>query len=211
MNDTCKRVDAAVSEWEQGRASDSQSLFFIINHSRTCARCGRNHGALIPLIRRDAGEHSELAPVPEPLSPAFTEIVMRRATRVRVHHFPGSTVHALRWVLPLAGCVALLLGVGAFVVQARVRSQEAIVMVRFTLDAPAASRVSIAGDWNDWHPQELNLKTGANGVWEIAVPLRAGAVYTYDFLIDGQKWIPDPHSESQIDDGFGGLNSVLRL
>lgn len=211
MNDTCKRVDAAVSEWEQGRASDSQSLFFIINHSRTCARCGRNHGALIPLIRRDAGERSELAPVVEPLSPAFTDSVMRRATRVKVHHFSGATMQTAKWVLPLAGCVALLLGVGAFVVQARVRSQEAIVMVRFTLDAPAASRVSIAGDWNDWHPQELNLKTGANGVWEIAVPLRRGAIYTYDFLLDGQLWAPDPHSESRVDDGFGGLSSVLRL
>lgn len=211
MNDTCKRVDAAVSEWEQGRASDSQSLFFIINHSRTCARCGRNHGALIPLIRRDAGEHSELAAVVEPLSPAFTDSIMRRATRVKVHHFSGATMQTARWVLPLAGCVALILGVGAFVLQARAHSQQAILMVRFTLNAPSASRVSLAGDWNGWRPVGLNPKAGQNGVWEIAVPLRAGAVYTYEFLIDGQKWVPDPHSESQIDDGFGGLNSVLRL
>ncbi len=211
MNDTCERVDAAVREWEQGRVSDAQSLFFIINHSRACARCGRTYGALIPLIRRDAGEHSDLAPLPQPLSAAFTDSVMRRAAKVRVHHFSGSTMQTVRWVLPLAGCVALLLGVGAFAIQAHARSQATVVMVRFSLEAPTASRVSLAGDWNGWRPGELKLKEGQNGIWEITVPLRAGAIYTYDFLIDGQQWVPDPHSESQIDDGFGGQNSVLRL
>ncbi len=211
MNDTCQRVDAAISEWEQGHVSDAQSLFFIINHSRACERCARAYGALIPLIRRDAGERSGLVPFEESPSSSFTDSVMRRATRVKVHHFSGRTMQTVRWALPLAGCVALLLGIGGLVLQGRMRSAGAQVMVRFTLEAPLASRVSLAGDWNGWRPGELNLKAGQHGVWEIIVPLRAGEIYTYDFLIDGQRWVPDPHSESQIDDGFGGLSSVLRL
>lgn len=211
MNDTCQRVDAAISEWEQGRTSDPQGLFLIINHSRACARCTRAYGALIPLIRRDAGQHSGLAPLEEAPSGGFTDAVMRRATRERVRPFSSSTMHAARWVLPLAGCVALLLGVGGLVLQARGRALGGQVMVRFSLEAPTASKVSVAGDWNGWRPGELKLKAGQNGVWEITIPLRRGAIYTYDFLIDGQRWVPDPHSESQIDDGFGGLSSVLRL
>jgi len=211
MNDTCQRVDAAIGEWEQGRVSDLQSLFFVINHSRACARCGRTYSALIPLIRRDAGQHSGLASFEEVPPTGFTDAVMKRTGKERVRPFSGSTTRTKRWVLPLAGCVALLLGVGALALQARTRAFGGQVMVRFSLEAPSASHVSVAGDWNRWRPGELNLTAGQNGVWEITVPLRRGAIYTYDFLIDGRQWVPDPHSESQIDDGFGGLNSVLRL
>jgi len=211
MNDTCQRVDAAVREWESGTISDIQNLFFIINHSRACQRCESNYGALLPLIRRDAGERSGLTPYEESPSPDFTSRVMRRLGRTKVYRFSGSFAHTVRWALPLAGCAALLLGIGSFVVQADLRSAESVANVVFTLEAPSASRVSLVGDFNGWRPEALTPKAGGQGVWQISVPLRKGAVYTYDFLIDGQQWVADPHSETQIDDGFGGLASVLRL
>ncbi len=211
MSDTCRRVDAAIDEWEHGNISDAQRLFFIINHSRTCARCGSNYEALIPFLRHDAGELSGLAPAEETPSADFTHSVMRRATRTKVRHFSGSTMQTMRWALPLAGCVALLLGVGGFILQARMHSAGERVMVSFRLEAPSALGVSLAGDFKGWRAGELKLKQGQNGVWEVTVPLRTGAVYTYDFLIDGKEWVPDPHSETQVDDGFGGLASVLRL
>jgi hypothetical protein len=209
MNDTCRRIDAAISDWEHGKAT--QDLFLIINHSRACARCSGSSGALIPLIRRDAGERSGLAPSDQTPSADFTNSVMRRARRASVRHLSGSTMQTVRWVLPLAGCVALLLGVGSFILQARAHSAGGQVTVSFRLEAPSASRVSLVGDFNGWRPGKLELKPGQGGVWEITVPLRRGGIYTYDFLIDGQQWVPDPHAESQVDDGFGGLASVLRL
>ena len=211
MNDTCQRVDAAVRVWEHGAVSDPQELFFIINHSRTCSRCGGTYGALLPLVRRDAGERSGLAPSDWALSVGFTTTVMRRTARAKVLRLRPSTAQTARWVLPLAGCIALLLGVGGVILQAHMRSASDKVMVSFSLAAPNASRVSLAGDWNSWRTSELNLKQGGKGIWEITVPLRRGAIYTYDFLIDGKEWVPDPHSESQVEDGFGGLASVLRL
>jgi hypothetical protein len=211
MNDTCQRVDAAVREWESGSISDTENLFFIINHSRACARCAGSYGALIPLIRRDAGEHSGLAPYEAPPSADFTASVMRRMRRTKVHHFSGATMQTVRWALPLAGCIALVLGLGSFILQARAHAAASVVKVSFILEAPSASRVSLVGDFNQWRPGVLNLKSAQKGVWQITVPLRKGAVYTYDFLIDGQQWVADPHSEIQIDDGFGGLSSVLRL
>jgi hypothetical protein len=211
MNDICQRVDAAIREWEHGDIPDTEGLFFIINHSRTCARCGRSYGALIPLLRRDAGEPSGLAPTDQTFSTDFTNSVMRRATRAKVRRFSGSTMQKARWALPLAGCVALLLGLGGFILQAHMHSAAERVMVSFRLEAPSASQVSLAGDFNGWRAGELPLKQGQSGVWEITVPLHTGVIYTYDFLIDGQQWIPDPHSETQVDDGFGGLASVLRL
>ncbi len=211
MSDTCRRVDDAVAEWERGETSDTQSLFFIINHTRGCARCERAHGALIPLIRRDTGEPSGLeAPVDEP-SAGFTERVMRRAAGAKVHSFSSAVLRRAQWVLPLAGSVALLLGIGLVILQARLASASSTVMVHFTLEAPSASRVSLAGDFNQWRPGELNLKRGQNGTWEITVALPRGTISTYDFLIDDGQWVADPHSESRIDDGFGGTSSVLRL
>jgi len=211
MSNTCQRVDAAIKDWESGTISDTQSLFLIINHSRGCPRCGANYGALLPLIRHDAGERPGLAPYAVTPSRDFTDGVMRRLGAARVLRFSGKTVQTIRWALPLAGCVALLLGLGSFIIQANMRSAESVVKVSFTLEAPAASHVSLVGDFNGWRPDELKLKTGQKGVWQITVPLRRGAVYTYNFLIDGQRWIADPHSEIQIDDGFGGQASVLRL
>ncbi len=211
MNDTCQRVDAAVREWESGNIADTQALFFIINHSRACQRCASNYGALIPLIRRDAGESSGLTPYEEPPSRDFTNRVMRRLGRARVYRFSGPVMQTVRWALPLAGLAALVLGIMSFVVQARLRSADSVVKVSFTLEAPSASRVSLVGDFNGWRPDVLRLKAGQKGVWQVTVPLRKGAVYTYNFLIDGQQWVADPHSEIQIDDGFGGLASVLRL
>jgi len=211
MNDICQRVDAAIKEWESGAISDTQKLFFVINHSRACQRCESNYGALLPLIRRDAGERSGLVPYEESPSRDFTNRVMRRLGRTKAIRFSGSFARTVRLALPLAGCAALLLGVASFIIQANLRSAESVAKVIFTLEAPSASRVSVVGDFNGWRPDALTQKGGTNGAWEITVPLKKGAVYTYDFLIDGQQWVADPHSETQIDDGFGGLASVLRL
>jgi len=211
MNEICRRVDSAVTAWERGEVTDPQGLFFIINHARACARCERVYGALIPLIRRDTGQSSGLGSAVEDPSPGFTESVLRKITRGRVYRLPGSVVRTAQWALPLAGCVALLLGVGAFFLRAHLDSRSSEVVVHFTLDAPSASQVSLAGDFNGWRPNELNMKNIQNGTWEITVALRRGAIYTYDFLIDGEQWVPDPHSESRLDDGFGGVSSVLRL
>ncbi len=211
MSDICRRVDTAVAEWERGDVPDTESLFFIINHTRACARCERAYGALIPLIRRDTGEPSGLAaPISEP-SPGFTESVMRRAGGTKVRSFTIAVTRTARWALPLAGSIALLLGVGALVLQGRLAAASSRVTVHFTLEAPAATHVSVAGDFNQWKPGELNLKRGSSGLWELSVALPRGATYTYDFLIDDSQWVADPHSESRVDDGFGGTSSVLRL
>jgi len=36
-------------------------------------------------------------------------------------------------------------------------------------------------------------------------------VYTYNFLLNGRRWIADPSSLRHVDDGFGGTSSVLDL
>lgn len=86
------------------------------------------------------------------------------------------------------------------------------IQVRLVLDAPEAETVSVAADWNQWMPgtQPLHDDDG-DGVWEIRLRLQRGQDYQYQFVIDGSSWIADPEARVQIDDGFGGKNSLLHI
>ncbi|NBC28488.1 MAG: hypothetical protein GVY29_00675 [Spirochaetes bacterium] len=86
------------------------------------------------------------------------------------------------------------------------------VVVRFELVAPEANSVSLVGDFNNWSEEKHVLQDRDNdGVWEVEVPLERGEVYTYNFLINDNEWIPDPRAVNHIEDSFGGEKSVLNL
>ena len=83
------------------------------------------------------------------------------------------------------------------------------ILVRFELRAPEAEDVTLAGSFNDWSPEGIQLaKNATTGVWTATVPLAPGE-HQYLFVIDGSQWIPDPSAHAQVDDGFGQANSVI--
>lgn len=82
------------------------------------------------------------------------------------------------------------------------------VYVQFRLDAPAATRVSLAGSFTRWEPRYELLEV-APGVWAALVPLEPG-IHDYLFVVDGEEWVADPVARP-VDDGFGGINSRLFL
>lgn len=80
--------------------------------------------------------------------------------------------------------------------------------VSFTLYAPEAKNVAIAGTFNAWDIHKSRLSgPDKEGYWRIVIPLPEGR-YEYIFIVNGKTWQPDP-SVPEIDDGFGGKNSVL--
>ncbi|MBP7096423.1 MAG: isoamylase early set domain-containing protein [Spirochaetia bacterium] len=87
----------------------------------------------------------------------------------------------------------------------------ASAQVRFVLEAPEASEVRLAADFNGWTGEGYALERDASGTWSITVPLRKGASYSYIFLIDGERWVPDPASRQVLDDGLGGGVSTISL
>jgi hypothetical protein len=121
----------------------------------------------------------------------------------------------LRPVYGLAVAALLLLGFAGVWQAAAPKASPAAtaadapwVYVQFRLEAPEASRVTLAGSFTDWQPLH-DLHQTAPGVWSVMVPLTPG-VYDYTFVIDGSDWIPDPHAP-QVPDSFGGTNSRLTL
>lgn len=116
----------------------------------------------------------------------------------------GAFLLALAVALPFA----LTSGGAASPTDARVAPEQSQIFVHFRLDAPEASSVSLAGDFTDWQPS-YELYETAPGVWTVSVPLAPG-VHDYAFVVDGQRWTPDPLAAT-VDDGFGGVNSRLSI
>ncbi|CAA9358304.1 MAG: hypothetical protein AVDCRST_MAG68-4158 [uncultured Gemmatimonadetes bacterium] len=82
------------------------------------------------------------------------------------------------------------------------------VYVQFRLEAAGAQKVALAGTFTGWQPA-VQLRETAPGEWSAVVPLRPG-VHDYAFVVDGRRWVADPHA-AQVDDSFGGVNSRISL
>ena len=78
----------------------------------------------------------------------------------------------------------------------------------FSLQAPTASKVFLAGDFTDWDKAPLPLKKSKEGKWEKTVALPAG-LYEYRFIVDGE-WQNDPQAVDRKPNPYGTENS-LRL
>ncbi len=76
---------------------------------------------------------------------------------------------------------------------------------------PGARSVEVVGSFNDWSRGMLHLNDDdGDGVWHGAAVLPAGP-HEYMFVVDGERWVPDPLAGRYVDDGFGAgqQNSVL--
>lgn len=81
------------------------------------------------------------------------------------------------------------------------------VPTRFVLNHPSAATVSVAGSFNDWNPVDQCMATTERGHWQLDVPIAPGR-YEYRLIVDGQ-WMPDPLAKCEVDNPFGGRNSIL--
>jgi hypothetical protein len=84
-----------------------------------------------------------------------------------------------------------------------------VVYVQFRFEAADARQVALAGTFTGWQPT-LALNETEPGVWTALVPLKPG-VHDYVFVVDGDRWTPDPNAPQQVDDSFGGTNSRISL
>lgn len=80
--------------------------------------------------------------------------------------------------------------------------------VVFTFKDPHVRDVQLAGDFNNWIPdQGVETRHGPGGTWEKVVRLGPG-VYQYRYFVDGE-WTPDPSNPRRVEGPAGGVNSVL--
>jgi anti-sigma-K factor RskA len=83
-------------------------------------------------------------------------------------------------------------------------------VVRLVMMDADARTVSVAGDFNGWHPEATPLHRTEKGLWAVTLPLKPGR-YHYMFVVDGRDWITDPFAGDMSVDGFGAENAVLEI
>ena len=80
--------------------------------------------------------------------------------------------------------------------------------VLFTLEAPDARCVQIAGDFNSWKPAGNEMEF-SNGVWRAIIALAPGK-YRYRYVVDGD-WKADPMNPEIESSPYGDYDSVIDL
>ena len=96
-----------------------------------------------------------------------------------------------------------------YVVKGEVTKTEVpkVGTVSFELVRPGASRVCVAGSFNDWKPELSPLSPKENGRWVGDLAIKPGR-YEYLFVVDGQ-WVLDPNAKETVQNPFGGRNSII--
>lgn len=79
---------------------------------------------------------------------------------------------------------------------------------RFVIYQPEAKQVALAGSFSGWQPMEMH-KAG-RGYWQVMIPLKKGE-YSYSYIVNGDKQLPDPTVQAKQSDGFGGENSIINI
>lgn len=181
----------------------------MARHNEACSSCRCELRKVQRLS--DVVFHFERAVAPE----GFTEAVLAKlpARQVEKAGVPVFVQQILRPRVAYALLALLVLSLSLmFGDKLLLHGREGTITVRFEIQAPGAQTVSLAGDFNGWDMNATPLSDeNHDGVWTIELPLKAGRVYKYMFVIDGSKWVPDPSARRSIDDGFGGKDSVLDL
>jgi chromosome partitioning protein len=88
-----------------------------------------------------------------------------------------------------------------------IRTNDGIL---FVTEAPNASRVSVAGDFNNWSPDSTPMIPNGDGsCFRAMLPLTPGR-YRYRYVVDG-RWMRDPHNETVEANPFGDVDSVVEV
>jgi chromosome partitioning protein len=82
--------------------------------------------------------------------------------------------------------------------------------VVFSAIYPRAQKVQVAGDFNEWDPENTILdRVDQTGKWRLAMPMNKG-LYRYRLVVDGQ-WQQDPYNDWIEMNPYGEFNSVLNV
>ncbi len=214
----CVTVAGLADSWEKGELLDRRELEDARTHALSCPACRSRFGSLLELASRDSVDSRDVGGAGgaggerATSSPAAEMLADRVMARLGADAMPDRRIvrrfrPGLRVLSAAAAALVVIASVGILVGRGGVDT----TVVRFSLEAPEASSVLLAGNFSGWTSDGLNLERTGNGLWEIEIRLKRGRTYTYNFLVDGQSWVVDPSAADRIEDDFGGESALLRL
>lgn len=75
--------------------------------------------------------------------------------------------------------------------------------------AKTASRVNLAGDFNNWDMESIQMKKSKSGDFSVSVELEKGKEYQFKYLVDSKDWVNDQEADKYVPNEFLGENSVV--
>ena len=205
----CKDMELYIADWEKGKTSPESSPDSIAfrDHLEDCPSCKARLGALATLVER------EWHTFPPEECRRFADSVMEKIAIEKTYRKRKSLSLRSRYSPILALALSLLVFGAGFVYRGMFAPDSSdMIDVHFSFIAPEASSVVLVGSFPDWAVSgQHEMKKTVSGQWVLDVQLKKSGIYTYSFLVNGNTWIPDPEATEVIEDGFGGINSLLRL
>jgi len=142
------------------------------------------------------------------------ELVVQQSWWEKVHRILTLPRVSLKWAAAFGMVlVSAVIGYNFYFSPVQPFCRNNLAEITFTLQADASQVKSIAvvGDFNDWDPDRNQLlDENGDGVWATTLKLEPGR-YEYMFILDGQKWVPDPEAYRYVRDGFGNKNAVIEI
>ena len=80
-------------------------------------------------------------------------------------------------------------------------------LITFSLTAPEAKDVYLAGDFNQWQLNQDSKMRLEGDLWIKRLELKPGC-YRYRFVVDG-SWLQDPENPNCQENTFGSMDSLL--
>ena len=93
----------------------------------------------------------------------------------------------------------------------KTKKKRIVPSTEFSLHAPDANEVYLAGDFNSWQAdaKDFRLRKFKGDIWKKMLKLKPGR-YEYQFVVDGQ-WCCDPENDNRIANPYCSENSVIEI
>lgn len=212
----CKKIEELINLYVD-QELDAESTQTVEEHLKSCSTCQEQYLKLKEMV-------ASLNFLPQVSAPQnLTQKIMAKISQEDVQ-IQSSWIDRLKKHISVPQPSFRLLGTAAaaaliaffaftFILNTPETSPICSAEVKFSLRITdnQAHTVAIAGDFNNWDPQTNILEDPeGDGVWTGTLKLKPGR-YEYMFVMDGEKWFPDPNALRYVKDGFGNKNAILEI
>jgi hypothetical protein len=212
----CKEIKKILNPYID-QALDAEFTQTVEEHLKSCPTCQDEYLKL----KETVASLNSLSPQPAPVD--FTQSLMTKISQEEIQ-IQTSWIDHLKKLISIPRFSFRLAGIATitalaiffaftFIFNAPDTSLICSAEVQFSLkiNDNKTHTVAIAGDFNGWNPQTNVLEDPeGDGIWTGTLKLEPGR-YEYMFVMDGEKWFPDPNALRYVKDGFGNKNAILEI
>jgi len=215
----CKKIKKLLNPYID-KTLDTAIAQQVDGHLKSCSVCREEHLKLKKIVSALNSISTQPAPA---APPDFTENLMAKISQKEIQ-IRSSWMDRLKKQVSIPQLSFRLVGSAAaaalvvffaftFIFNTPDTSLICSAEVQFSLRIGdnKAHTVAIAGDFNGWNPQANTLEDPeGDDIWTATLNLEPGR-YEYMFVLDGEKWFPDPNALRYVKDGFGNKNAILEI